>query len=275
MIVTMTAKRLALALLLVASVAHAQMRHRGGPIQQPVMGGLVPMNVAMVSGIVSSVSGTTINIANGQIAIDASAATIVGQNGATMTLASVTTGSLVVATLSGETVSPNAPLRAVTIAVTKYAEVTLAGPVTAVDATHNTLTVLGKTIQVNAQTSFGGPMFGANVTRLADVQPNELVMVQANPSGNALVAVSVLVMSMTVEHPDLIHGKVKSIAADAWVITDSADSKDVTVAVNAQTLIIGSPKVGDTVDVLVRTDSSNRLVAISIMPSLFSMMPGH
>jgi hypothetical protein len=266
MVLTMIAKRLFVALLLVAGVASAQSRHRGG--SQP--------SAAMVSGIVSSVSGNTIHIADGQIAIDASSAKIVAQNGAPATIASVTAGSLVVATIKEGTIAPNAPLPAATIAVSKRADATLTGPVTAVDAAHNTLTVLGKTIQVNAQTSFGGPLFGAHVTSLVDVQPNELVLVQANPSGNALVAVSVLVLTTTIEHPDLIHGTVQNIAADAWVIHQSNGSPDVAVVINAQTMIVGSPKVGDTVDILVRTDSSNRLVAIAILPSIFGgMVPGH
>jgi hypothetical protein len=230
-----------------------------------------PQNVAMVSGTVSSVSGNIINVANGLVSIDATGAKIVGPNGADGTIAAVTPGSLVVATLKGDAVAANAPLPAVTIAVSKAAAVTLTGPVTAVDVAHSTLTLLGRTIQVTAQTSFGGPMFGAGVNGLADIQPNQLATVQANPGATqSLVAASVLVMSMTLDHPGFIHGTVKSIAADAWVITDH--SGDVTVTVNAQTKIVGDPKVGDTVDVLTRTDSSSKLVAISIIKSLMPSM---
>ncbi len=262
----MNRKAAVLALLLAASVANAQMRHRD----------VISLTPATVSGTVSSVAGNIINVANGTVSIDASAAKIIDGSGGQTTIAAVTTGSLIVATVKSGSIAANAPIPATLIAVVKSAEVTLTGPVTAVDVVHNTLTLLGKTIQVTPQTSFGAPMHGLSVIGLADIQPNELVVVQANRSGTqSLVAVSVLVMSMTVGHPELIHGTVKSIAADAWVITGH-DGKDVTVTVNAQTQIIGNPKVGDTVDVLARTDSSGKLVAISIMKSLLPIFqPPH
>ncbi len=63
--------------------------------------------------------------------------------------------------------------------------------------------------------------------------------------------------------PILIHGTVKNIGTDAWIITDSR-RHDISVSVNAQTKIFGSPKVGDTVDVLANVDSANNFIAISI-----------
>ena len=86
---------------------------------------------------------------------------------------------------------------------------------------------------------------------------------QANPAGaQSIIAVSVLVMTMHIDTPQFFHGTVKSIAADAWVIT--VDGQDRTVTVNAQTQIAGSPKVGDTVYVMALTDSSGKLVALTI-----------
>ncbi|HEY8132224.1 MAG TPA: DUF5666 domain-containing protein, partial [Thermoanaerobaculia bacterium] len=53
------------------------------------------------------------------------------------------------------------------------------------------------------------------------------------------------------------------IGTDSWIITDTRRG-DVNVKVNAQTKIVGSPKVGDTVDVLANVDSANNYVAVSI-----------
>jgi hypothetical protein len=265
----MTAKRLFLVLLLVAAAANAQMNRHHGPAPSPGISIGDPFHLngpATVSGTVSSVAGHIINVANGAVSIDATGAKIVDGHGANASLASVTVGSLIVATVKSDGIAANAPIPATLIAVAKPAGLTLTGPVTAVDVAHNTFTLLGKTIQVTVQTSFGGPFFGVPIHGLADIQPNELVLVQANPSGaQSIVADSVLVMSMHVAQPEFIHGTVKSIAADAWVITRG--SRDVTVTVNAQTQIVGNPKVGDTVDVMALTDSSGKLVAISIMKS--------
>jgi hypothetical protein len=264
----MTAKRLSILLLFVAAAATAQMTRHRGAMPTPGTDPLRMFSPAMVTGTVSSVSGNIISVANGTVTLDATGATIVDIGGKPVPLTSLTAGTLLVATVKSDNVAPNAPIPATRVAVSKPADVTLTGPVTAVDVAHNSLTLLGRTIQVTPQTSFGAPMPGIVVNGLTGIEPNELVVVQANPSGQSLVAVSVLVMSMTIDHPELIRGTVKSIAADNWVI--SGHDNDATVAVNAQTQIVGNPKVGDTVDVLARTDSSGKLVAIAIMKS---MMP--
>jgi exosome complex RNA-binding protein Csl4 len=263
-------KKLALVLFLVfAAAANAQTTRRGSTPQlgQPPGGVYTLISPATVAGTVSAVSGNIISVANGTVTIDASTAKVVDANGAAVTPSSIATGSLIVATLKSDNVAANAALPATFIAVSKPAALTLTGAVQAVDAAHNNFTLLGRTIQVTAQTSFGGPFLGTNVKSLADIQPNELVAVQANPGGaQTLVAAAVMLLSPHIDHPQVLHGTVKSIAADAWVIR--VDGKDTTVAVNAQTQITGSPKVGDSVVVTAVTDSSDKLVALSIMRSL-------
>jgi hypothetical protein len=265
-------KRLVLVLLLAAAAANAQMTRNRGASPGGGNYDIHLITPATVSGTVSTIAGNIINVANGTVTIDASGARIVDTTGATISLSSVTTGSLIVATVKSDNVAPNAALQATLIAVSKPAALTLTGPVTSVDAAHNSFVLLGRTIQVTSQTSFASPFLGATVKGLADVQPNELVAVQANPGGaQTIVAVSVLVMSIHIDHPEFYHGTVKSIAADAWVIT--ANGKDVTVTVNAQTQIAGNPKAGDTVDVVALPDSSGKLVALSIMKSLLPPLP--
>src|SRR6185503_18347519 len=90
--------------------------------------------------------------------------------------------------------------------------------------------------------------------------------VSANASGGALLAATVIA-STPFPRTTLIHGTVKSIGTDSWLITDSA-GKEWTIIVNAQTKIIGDPKVGDSVEILANVDRSNQYVAVSIMKSI-------
>jgi hypothetical protein len=245
----MLRKTLAALTLLITTTAWAQNRgHVVGPIPAPLPG-------TTISGFVTAVNGNTIALANGLVTIDATRATITDEQGVAVT---ITPGSLIFAILRSGT-----PLQASSIVVTKLPQVTLSGTVQAVSVATGTLQLLGITIHVDPDTSFGGNHI---VRSLADIVANDVVQVQANAVGSSLVASSILVFAPMPQLPTLIHGTVKSIGTESWVITDSR-ARDITVNVNAQTRIIGSPKVGDTVDVLANVDSANNYVAISIMVS--------
>src|SRR5437764_12534540 len=87
-----------------------------------------------VIGMVSSVTGHVIKVANGTVAIDASAAEIVDTADAKVSLASVTPGSIIIATVKRDGIAANAPIPATRIDVTAIsAMVALAGPLTAID----------------------------------------------------------------------------------------------------------------------------------------------
>ncbi len=246
----MLRKFLGALILVVAATAWAQNRGRVvGPIPVPIPG-------STISGFVTAVNGNTIELASGLVTIDASRATITDEHGVAVT--TITPGSLIFAILRSGT-----PLQASSIVVTKIPQVTLSGTAQAVNVAAGTLQLLGVTIHANADTSFGG---SHNVRGLADIVPNDVVQVQANAVGSSLVASSILVFAPMPQLPTLIHGTVKSIGTDSWVIA-AASGRDITVSVNAQTKIIGSPKVGDSVDVLANVDSANNYIAISIMLS--------
>jgi hypothetical protein len=213
-----------------------------------------------VIGTVSSVSGHVIKVANGTVAIDASAAEIVDTADAKVSFASVTPGSIIIATVKSDGIAANAPIPATRIVVTAIsATVALVGPLTAIDVAHHTLTILGKTLQVTPKTTFSGPDYESVTRGLADIGPKMSATVQAKPGDRQpLVAESVSLMRAIVELQELIHGTVKNIASDAWRIDD------VSVMVIEQTKIVGNPKVGDTVDVRGRYDLSNNPVAFTI-----------
>ncbi|HXI13777.1 MAG TPA: DUF5666 domain-containing protein [Thermoanaerobaculia bacterium] len=257
-------RKTALALMILASLpvfGDGRSRSTGNA---PSDAALKPLTVpgATVSGAVTAVSGSVISLANGLVTIDASQAKITGDHSGPATIAAIVPGTQIFAVLSSASVAPGAPLPAAMIAVTRIAQVTLSGPAQPNPGT-STFTLLGRTITVDSKTSFGGGRHHG----VADILPNDLVQVQANAVGGALLASSVLVFPPFPKPSTLILGTVKSIGLDAWVITDRS-TKEWTVVVNAQTKIIGDPKVGDAVEVLVNVDNSNRHVAVSIVKSI-------
>lgn len=254
---------LAVALLLTAFSAYPQRSRAVG--SGPAEAALLPISVpgTSVSGVVTGVSGNIIALAGGLVTIDASNAKIAGDKATAVTVSSIVPGDVVFAVLSSANVAANAPLPATMIGVTRLPAVTLGGPVQAIGT--NSITVLGRIINIDANTSIGGkPM---PTSTLSSIAVGDVVQVQANAVNGALLASSILVFPPMPKPSTLIHGTVKSIGTDSWVITDRAN-KDWTIVVNAQTKIVGDPKVGDTVDVLVNTDSANQFVAVSIMKSI-------
>ncbi|HEX2062249.1 MAG TPA: DUF5666 domain-containing protein, partial [Thermoanaerobaculia bacterium] len=145
----------------------------------------------------------------------------------------------------------NAPLVATTIAATRIADATLFGTVDSVDAANRTFTLLGRTIHVTDDTSVSG-----------EILANQIVQVQTESVNGRLVASSVLVVAQVPPSVHTARGTVKSIAPDTWVIDQ--EGKTLTLVIDAQTKIAGSPKVGDRVEVLYRVDSSHANVAIAI-----------
>lgn len=212
---------------------------------------------ATAGGIVSSVNGNLIHLAGGTITIDSTGAKI---------NTTIEPGMILFATLKSSDVAPNAPLQAATITVTRIPDGTLFGPVQSVDVANNTLTLLGRTIHVTSETSFGGLHKSRDSAKpgLADILPNHIVQVTADESNGRLIASSVLLLAPMPPEVHATKGKVKTIGASSWVI-ERERGDDITVLIDAQTKIVGSPKAGDEVEVLYRVDSANAFVAISII----------
>jgi hypothetical protein len=222
---------------------------------------LMPMKVpgATVTGSVSAVSGNILTVA-GLVTIDASQAKITDEHGAAGSVSSIAKGDIVFAVLSSVTPETNGALPAALIGVTRQSDVSLGGPVDKKDS--NSLTVLSHQVFVDSNTRFGG---GSH--NLAELLANDIVQVQADNVDGRLVATSVLSFTPMIVPSTVIHGTVKSIGSASWVISD-LKGKDYTILINAQTKIVGTPKVGDDVDVLVNIDSSNQYIAVSIMVSV-------
>jgi Domain of unknown function (DUF5666) len=215
-----------------------------------------------VSGIIESVNGNIITLAGGLITIDASDAKIVENRGRIDSLSDLKPGMLLFATISSGDVPANAPLEASMIAVTPLPDATLFGTVQNVDVPNRQFTILGRTIQVTNDTSWGG--FNSVAPPSISILMNgHLVQVQADNVNGKLTATSVILVSPIPPSVQHARGTVASIGNDAWVI-DREREPNLRVVVNAQTKIIGSPKVGDKVEVLYNVSTANENIAISI-----------
>lgn len=251
----MSRKLLALALVLFSFSAWARVRAASHPEPRA--------NGGTVSGTVSAVNGNLISIAGGAVAIDATNAKIVAARGRETTIADIKPGMQLFAALSASNPSQNGGLPAVMITVTSAADLTLNGTVQSVDAANRAFSILNETIYVDDQTSFGGYKRDAGTT-FADLQPNVIVHVEADNVNGRLVAREVLMVAPAPPQVGRVRGTVKTIGTDSWTI-ENEKKETVTLVVNAQTKIVGSPKVGDTVEVLYTIDSAHSFVAVSII----------
>jgi hypothetical protein len=243
---------------LVATIAAADTRTISSGARTP--------DGATAGGVVSSVSGNLIRLADGAIVIDATGAQVMTDRGKNGSVADIEPGMIVFATITASDVAANAPLPASMITATRIPDATLFGPVQSVDTAASTITLLGRTIKITPDTSFGGiyKRRDSGTPGIGDILPNQIVQVTVDATGGQLVATSILVLAPALPEIHSTRGEVKSIGTDSWLI-ERERGDDITVQIDAQTKIVGSPKVGDTVELLYRVDSSNANVAISII----------
>jgi Domain of unknown function (DUF5666) len=246
------------AALLLATLASAATR--------TIESGTRPANGATAGGVVSSVSGNLIRLAGGAIVIDATGAEVMTDRGKQGSIADIEAGMIVFAALSTSDVPANAPLPASMITATRIPDATLFGPVQSVDAAASTITLLGRTVRITPDTSFGGIYKRRDSEKpgIGDILPNQVVQVTVDATGGQLAATSILVLTPFIPEVQATRGEVKSIGTGSWLI-ERERGDDLTVLIDAQTKIVGSPRVGDTVEVLYRVDSANANVAISII----------
>lgn len=219
------------------------------------------LGAASVTGEVTAVSGNLITLAGGLVTIDATNAKILhGDRGTT--IAAVHPGALIAATLQEPGTGSTGPLVATAIAILRNADVTFTGTTQSVDVAGSQFVLLNRTIKVDASTTFVN--FGDRAS-IAGLQPNMLVIVEADVQTGALVASRITLVAPIPPHPQVASGVVKSIGTDSWVIT--VRDHDTTFVVNAATKILGSPKAGDKVEVLYTVDSAHANVALSIVKS--------
>jgi hypothetical protein len=223
------------ALVLLASAATARTRAVSHPG--------VRHDAATVTGVITAVNGNIVGIAGGLVTIDTTDARVIGE---------LEPGMLLFAAVRANS-DPNAPLQATMVATTPLADAGFFGTLDSIDTNAGTISILGRVVHLGPDTSFGG------VANMLELIPNQLVHVQAEAVNGRLVATSVTVLAPAAPTLRTLRGTVRVIGNEAWVIDDTS------VRIDAQTRIAGSPKVGDTVEVLYRVDNSHVNVAIAIV----------
>jgi hypothetical protein len=255
----MSRKLTLLALLLVSMSAFARTRSVASTHPDQVRG-----DTATVSGIVTVREGNLISLAEGLIVIDGSDAEIVVGRSRNATVADIQPGMLVFAALRDVTTRSGGPLLARLITATPTSDVSMTGVVENVDLVNRRFTLLRETIHVDDDTSFGSARHG-EVTDLATLQRNQVVQVQADAIGGLLVAREVLVLSPVLPDVARLRGTVVTIGPDAWTVRREDGGEVVTLVINGRTMIAGSPKVGDKVEVVYEITSANAFVAVTIL----------
>lgn len=236
---------------------------------------LAPVSLARAStveGTVSKVTGTVLDLIEGQIQIDVSKATITGaddREANPLPSSGILVGARVVAQVTVPdviiAVFPPPPLAATSVVVFQTRAGQLAGTIQSVDAAGGKFTLLFRSVSTNAATKWFGEGPNGPVKAIDDLAAGMFATVSVVSSGG-LLATSVEAFGF-VRPPELIafRGPVETITEAAWTIAGRG------VRVDPNTKIVGDPQVGDTVDVLARVQNPppgtlgpSFLVAISI-----------
>ncbi|MEA2162969.1 MAG: hypothetical protein QOK37_1096 [Thermoanaerobaculia bacterium] len=181
-------------------------------------------------------------------------------------LADIKTGTRITAFLNtAPTLQPSSALRAQLITIESQPDLELNGAIDSIDAARARFVVLGVTITADSNTSFGSnfPTFAA-IKGVGDLAVGQFVNVTARFASGAILATKVQVISPGIQLPVILVGTVKSIGTSSWVIT-GRDGKETAVSVDAQTKIVGDPKVGDSVQVMATIDAAYKYTAVAIV----------
>lgn len=205
-----------------------------------------------VQGTVTAVRGASMEIA-GAIDIDLTGARIVSTGGRTLSATDLTTGAQVLA--FGSRDQSTGRFTAKSIVVFLASEATLSGAVESVDPARQSLMIFSEEVLIVPSTEFLPPG-----TSLDTLKAGDRVVVTVVREGNALVARRVVNISGVFPGPiaDLFYeGVIEQISSTTYTVSSRV------FTVNAQTLIVGQPRVGDSVVVLV--DPSSPTLARAIL----------
>ena len=222
---------------------------------------ILPIGGNFVSGTVSSVEGTRVLLFDGRIALDAGSAAVRSEFGPA-SLADLEPGDRIAASVTPD---PNGTdLVAVMIHILSSPDATLSGTVEAVDLAAQTIQVLGQTIRVTSSTTIRG-LRGVPVENLANVLPGQQVRVDLDKAAPELTARTIVVVAPVREVHLFAVGVVEAIEANVWTIR--TEDRTFSVTVTSETTIVGTPRVGDRVQINYRTDLAGQHFAVSIAPA--------
>lgn len=237
---------------------------------------LVPGPVARsssVEGTVSKVTGTVLDLIEGQIQIDVAKATITGgddREANPLPASGILVGARVVALVTVPdviaAVFPPPPLAATHVLVFQTRSGQLAGTIQSVDAGAGTFTLLFRSVSTNAATKWSGDGTKGRVKGIGDLSAGMFATVSVVSSGG-LLATEVEAFDLA-SPPHLIsfRGPVQSIAPAQWQIAGRL------VQVDSDTKIVGDPVVGDDVDVLAEAPTTPPGAGTAVIPVALSIL---
>ncbi|MFI5198318.1 MAG: DUF5666 domain-containing protein [Thermoanaerobaculia bacterium] len=232
-----------------------------------------PVNVSSVDGTVSKVTGTVLDLIEGQIQIDVANATITSGDdsaGGPVPVSGIPVGARVVARVIVPdviaAVVPPPPLAATTVVVFQAHDGQLTGAIQAVDVPGGKFTLLFHAVSTNSATKWSGEGPNGPVKGIADLAVGMFATVSVVNAGG-LLATSVEAFNLVIP-PRLIafRGQVQTITPTAWTIAGRV------VQVNSATKIVGDPGVGDTVDVVAQSPATPPGAGTAVIPVALSII---
>jgi hypothetical protein len=209
--------------------------------------------VSTVDSVVSKVNGPVLDVLGGALQVDVTNAKITGGDdrfASPVPWAGILPGSRIVAQVAVPDAIPAVfppRLSATNVVVFLANSGSLSGIVQGVGAAQGTFTLLYTSVKTNAATEWSGSKAdGSPVKGLSDLTAGMQAVAVVSTDASGVTAKSVHAYANPTTRIEAFRGKVEKIDAAAWTV----DGK--IVQVNADTKIVGDPKVGDVVDVLAR-----------------------
>jgi Domain of unknown function (DUF5666) len=232
-----------------------------------------PVRISTVDGTVSKVTGTVLDLIEGQIQIDVAKATITSgedPKGGPVLASGIPVGARVVANVTVPdvlpTVFPPPPLAATTVIVFQAHAGQLAGTIQAVDVAGGKFTLLLHVVSTNSATKWSGVGPSGPVKGIADLAVGMFATVSVVNAGGLLATNVEAFGLVTPPHLIAFRGPVQTITPTAWTIAGRV------VQVNSATKIVGDPKVGDTVDVVAQSPATSPGAGTAIIPIALSIV---
>lgn len=237
---------------------------------------LVPgpfLRISTVEGTVSRVTGTVLDLVEGQIQIDVSKATITGGDDSEtgpLPASSILVGARVVAQVTVPdaipAVFPPPALAATNVVVFPAGAGRLAGTVQTVDLAGGKFTLLFRSVSTNAATKWSGEGPKGSVKGIADLTAGMFATVSVVNSGGLLATAVEAIGVVTPTHLISFRGPVQSISPAEWQVAGRL------VRVNADTKILGNPGIGDVVDVLAEAPETSPGAGTAVLPVALSIL---
>ncbi|MEO8053777.1 MAG: DUF5666 domain-containing protein [Acidobacteriota bacterium] len=222
-----------------------------GSMGTPMMPIAAP--VSSVDSVVSKVNGPILDVLGGALQLDVTNAKITGGDdrfASPVPWSGIPVGSRVVAQVIVPDVipavfPPRLPATSVVVFLTNSGS--LSGVVQGIGEAQGTFTLLYTSVKTNAATEWSGTKAdGSHVKGLSDLSAGMHAVAVVTVDASGVTAKSVFAYAPPTTRIEAFRGKVETQDAILWTIDRRS------VQVNADTKIVGDPKVGDTVDVLAK-----------------------